>query len=179
MLLVQFQSERYPWKAEIQAVNLVPSSKFSVDHWGYSEKNPFFPSVSQWDMAIFRAKISSKQPKMVLVVPLTRYFDAINCFHRCTGPMSPKILKKVEKFAKIWFFSQFSGLDMAIFRAKICSTWPEMVLVVPPARYCDALICFHRCTGPLTTKKMEESWKNCKKSIFQAKFAGIGALERC
>ena len=81
---------------------------------------------------------------MVLVVPLTRYFDAINCFHRCTGPMSPKILKKVEKFAKIRFFSQFSGLDMAIFRAKICSTWPEMVPVVPPARYFDALICFQR-----------------------------------
>ena len=73
--------------------------------------------------------------------------------------MSPKILKKVDKFAKIRFFSQFSGLDMAIFRAKICSTWPEMVLVVPPARYCDALICSHRCTGPLTTKK----WKKVEK----------------
>ena len=37
MLLVRFQIQRYPWKAEIQAVDLVPSSKFSVENCGYSE----------------------------------------------------------------------------------------------------------------------------------------------
>ena len=48
---------------------------------------------------------------------------------------------------------------MVIFMAKTCSTWPEMVLVVPPARYFDALICCNRCTGPWTTK----SWKKVEK----------------
>ena len=40
----------------------------------------------------------------------------------------------------------------------------------------DSFLTVHRS---IDHKKLEESWKNCKKSIFQAKFAGIGALERC
>ena len=77
----------------------------------------------------------------------------------CASPLTTKNWKKVENFAKIRFFNRFSRLDMAIFRAKICSTWPKMVLVAPPARYFDALICFHRCTDPLTTK----NWKKVEK----------------
>ena len=38
--------------------------------------------------------------------------------------------------------------------------WPIMVQFVPPERYLNALNHFQRCTGPLDTKKVKESWKS-------------------
>ena len=72
----------------------------------------------------------------------------------------------------------FQGLDMAIFRAKICSTWPEMVPVVPPARYFDALICFHRCTGPWTTKNWKKVEKIAKNQFSRPNLLGLHSAKK-
>ena len=84
--------------------------------------------------------------------------------------------KLEENFAKFRFFNRFSRLDMAIFRAKICSTWPKMVLVAPPARYFDTLICFHRCTGSLTTKNWKKVEKFAKNQFSRPNLQGLVRL---
>ena len=62
---------------------------------------------------------------------------------------------------------------MVIFMAKTCSTWPEMVLVVPPARYFDALICYNRCTGPWTTKNWKKVEKIAKNQLSRPNLQGL------
>ena len=78
-------------------------------------------------------------------------------------------MEEIEKNQEFWFFSQFSEQDMAIFRSEICSKWPKMVLKVPPARYFDALVHFHRFTGPLGSKK-GRNWVKSQKSQFSGNF---------
>ena len=84
--------------------------------------------------------------------------------------------RNLKKLQKSEFSASFQGLDMAIFRAKICSTWPEMVPVVPPARYFDALICFHRCTGPWTTKNWKKVEKIAKNQFSRPNLQGLVRL---
>ena len=71
---------------------------------------------------------------------------------------------------------QFPWLDMAIFRPKTFSHWPNMALPVPPKRYFDWQVCFYRFLGLLDRNNWEKVRKKSKSdfsgciSCFQGQF---------
>ena len=95
----------------------------------------------------------------MLFLVLIRYSHVLSCFQRFPGPLVAKKWKKLEKVQKIWFFMPFQWMDMAIFKPVICSSWPNMVLIVSPRRYSRVLSCFQRFPRPLFAKK----WKKFEK----------------
>ena len=79
---------------------------------------------------------------------------------------------------KILFFSQFPWWEMGFFMPKTGSNWPHMAIPVPPARYFNGGIGFHRFLGHWT-ENIEKNWEKVKKSISHALLQAIMVTSNC